>query len=77
MRKDGRMKYVVFDFNLALMFPASTTRASCRLPRKGGGFGLNAPSDLSQGEYDYEPSAFDVGCLGLTFSILFQVSPQF
>ncbi|KAF9018094.1 kinase-like protein [Hymenopellis radicata] len=73
MRKDGRMKYVLFDFNLALMFPASATHASYRLPRKGGFFAsLNAPTDLSQGEYDYEPFAFDVGCLGIMFSIFFQ-----
>ncbi|KAF9018075.1 hypothetical protein BDZ89DRAFT_1074198 [Hymenopellis radicata] len=73
MRKDGRMKYVLFDFNLALMFPASATHASCRLPVKGGFFAsLNAPTDLSQGEYDYEPFAFDVGCLGMMFRRVFQ-----
>ncbi len=75
MREDGRMKYALFDFDLALMLPASAPRASCRLPRKGGFFAsLDAPPDLRQGEFDYEPFAFDVGCLGMISDTFFQVS---
>ncbi len=75
MREDGRMKYALFDFDLAWVLPASTPRASCRLPRKGGFFAsLNAPPDLDQGEYDYDPFAFDVGCLGIMFHDFFRVS---
>ncbi len=69
------MKYALFDFNLALMLPESAPRASFRLPRKGGFFAsLDAPLDLDQGEYDYDPFAFDVGCLGIMFEEFFRVS---
>ncbi|KAF9034969.1 hypothetical protein BDZ89DRAFT_1011715 [Hymenopellis radicata] len=76
MRRDDHAKYGLYDFNLSLMFPnnnAPLNSASYRLPTRGGWFAsVKCPPELFQGEYDYNPFAFDVGCLGIELCDLFQ-----
>ncbi len=58
------------------MFPykAPLNSPSYRIPTSGGWFAsISCPPELFQGEYDYNPFAFDVGCLGLELCDLFQV----
>jgi hypothetical protein len=60
-RNSSQLVYAIFDFDIAIMFSSSATVAERRLP--------NQPHDTAQGELDYDPFAFDVGCLGILRSI--------
>jgi hypothetical protein len=74
LRSDGHLIYAICDFDIAIMFPSTTTPAERRLPSNlswDGGF--NQPHDTKQGELDYDPFVFDVGCLGVLFCREFQV----
>jgi len=58
------------------MFPPTSTTVERRLPYNLSWDGtMNQPHDTSQGELDYDPFAFDVGCLGVLFCQKFQVRP--
>jgi len=55
------------------MFPPNSTPSECRLPSNlSFTGGSNQPHDTSQGELDYDPFGFDVGCLGVLFCEEFQ-----
>jgi hypothetical protein len=58
-----------------MMLPPDTDRTQYRLPYQeswlGTGFQLH---DASQGEFDYDPFAFDVGTLGDVFCSEYQVN---
>ena len=74
LRREDHLVYAITDFDLSIMFPNTAAREECRLPSKlswaGGG---DQPNDTSQGELDYDPFAYDVGCLGVLFCHEFQV----
>ncbi|XP_006457401.1 hypothetical protein AGABI2DRAFT_123271 [Agaricus bisporus var. bisporus H97] len=61
----GQLTYCLFDFDISMMLPMDTDRTRCRLPYKlswdGSGY---QPHDTMQGEFDYNPFAYDVGTLG-------------
>ncbi|TDL23639.1 hypothetical protein BD410DRAFT_143397 [Rickenella mellea] len=71
--RDGRLIYAMIDFDIAIMFPPHATSEECRLPHNLSWDGnCSRPNDTMQGELDYDPLAFDVGCLGVEFCHLFQ-----
>lgn len=70
----SRVKYCLMDFNLSLILPDGVRR----LPSRYAFVGCCPfhPLDICAGEYDYDPYAFDVGCLGNAFAESFDVSPD-
>jgi hypothetical protein len=71
--------YAIFDYNLSVVFPPSTSPRERRLPFEMSfiGLAMNRPYDTAQGEFDYDPFAWDVGCLGIQLRNRFQVSLVF
>ena len=59
-------QYCLFDFNLSTVFPRKASLNICRLPHDLSWCGTPRyhPPDLKQGELDYNPFMFDVGCMG-------------
>ncbi|KAF8526764.1 hypothetical protein JB92DRAFT_1071880 [Gautieria morchelliformis] len=73
LRRDGRLVYAIMDFDISMIFPPTATREECRLPSHLSWIGgQSQPHDTRQGELDYDPFAFDVGCLGVLFCECFQ-----
>ncbi|TDL14140.1 hypothetical protein BD410DRAFT_699639, partial [Rickenella mellea] len=62
-------RYCLFDFNLSVIFPPDKPFKDCRLPSYLAEQGAPwfHPPDVLQGELDYDPFAFDVGCMGNLF----------
>jgi hypothetical protein len=57
------------------MFPADTDRTHIRLPYRQSWYGSGRqPHDTAQGEYDYNPFAYDVGNLGKVLCTEYQVN---
>lgn len=78
LRTEGELKYAIFDFDVSILLPAVVSIKSQRLPHTAAWIGaLSGPPDISQGEYDYNPFAYDVGILGIEFCTRFQVNPLF
>jgi hypothetical protein len=74
LRRDGHLVYAIMDFDISMIFPPTATRDECRLPSRMSWIGgQSQPHDTRQGELDYDPFAFDVGCLGVLFCRDFQV----
>jgi hypothetical protein len=69
----GLLSYALIDFDLAIILPRAADRKTYRLPFKNALIGSGGPRDVSQGEFDYNPFAYDVGCLGVLFCGYFQV----
>ncbi|GJJ07965.1 hypothetical protein Clacol_002172 [Clathrus columnatus] len=70
LRAAGLLTYTLFDFDLSLMLPSN----DCRLPA-GQSFevlSITWPYDTSQGEIDYDPYKFEMGCLGIMLCQMFQ-----
>ena len=65
------MRYAIIDFNCALLLPKNVRR----IPSINTDVGtwLYQPADASAGEYDYDPYAFDVACLGGLMAAYFDV----
>ncbi|KAI0332318.1 hypothetical protein GY45DRAFT_1274190 [Cubamyces sp. BRFM 1775] len=61
--------YALFDFDMALKLPSSTSLKDCRRPAEEAysGHPEYQPDDVYQGERHYNPFAFDVACLGNLF----------
>lgn len=75
LRSAGHLIYALLDFDISIQFPLNSTAADMRLPSSLSRWGsYNQPSDTAQGELDYDPFAFDVGCLGVLFWDRFGVS---
>jgi hypothetical protein len=70
---NGRVRYCIIDFNISLLLPKNVRR----LPRSyaSAGVWMYHPEDVSAGEHDYDPYAFDVACMGCIFATYFDVSP--
>ena len=66
--------YALIDYDVSMMLPSGTDRTKIRLPSRESYIGTWwPPSDTSQGEFDYNPFAYDVGTLGVFFCQYFQV----
>lgn len=65
LQAQGRLTHVLFDFDLAVIL-SPTVR---RLPWQFSWVGAPPfPQDVTQGEYDYDPFAFDVALLGIVLA---------
>lgn len=70
------VRYAIFDFDISVIFPATLPPAKRRLPSNLSFQGtFDRPHDTMQGELDYDPFTFDVGCLGVLFCNNFHVRP--
>ncbi|KAI9068259.1 hypothetical protein FKP32DRAFT_1642656 [Trametes sanguinea] len=67
--RSSSVAYALYDFDLALQLPPETSLRDCRRPSIESAMGIDDyhPGDAWQGELDYNPFAFDVGCLGNLF----------
>jgi serine/threonine protein kinase len=75
LRSAGHLVYALLDFDISIQFPPNSTPADMRLPSFLSWWGsYNKPADTALGELDYDPFAFDVGCLGVLFWNRFGVS---
>ncbi|KAJ8454678.1 hypothetical protein ONZ51_g12893 [Trametes cubensis] len=65
--------YALFDFDLSLHLPPTTSLKDCLRPASEAFIGRSDyhPTDIYQGEPYYNPFAFDVACLGNLFSYYF------
>ncbi|KIM35890.1 hypothetical protein M413DRAFT_449518 [Hebeloma cylindrosporum] len=72
LRNEGKLSYAMIDFDWSMMV-APESKGRCRFPYHmswwGSGF---SPHDTRQGEFDYDPFAFDVGMLGVVFCVHYQ-----
>jgi hypothetical protein len=70
-----RALYAIFDYNLSVVFPPGTSSRERRLPfeMSFNGLAVDRPFDTAQGEFDYDPFAWDVACLGIQLRNRFQV----
>ena len=67
--------HCLMDFDRSLKFPLERPLDACRLPGEAALVSATPyqPLDLNLGEHDYDPFAFDVGCLGNMFRITYAV----
>ncbi|KAH8092613.1 kinase-like domain-containing protein [Cristinia sonorae] len=67
------LEHAIMDFNISFIAPPTadvrTYRRSYRLAWAGT---PPQPNDIWQGEFEYNPFAFDVGCMGVMFCDYFQ-----
>lgn len=75
LRSAGKLSYALFDFDIAVVFDPQAERSKCRLPmaRVFEGTWPQPHWDRVEGQPDFDPFAFDVGCLGLLFRLWIQV----
>ncbi|OBZ76979.1 putative sulfite reductase [NADPH] flavoprotein component [Grifola frondosa] len=78
-RSSSQARYCLFDFNLSKQFPLGRQIESYRSPSTEAfrGWDCYHPSDVYQGEFEYNPFAFDVACLGKLFMFRFAASSQY
>ena len=71
--------HCLMDFDRSLKLPPSTPLDTCRLPAEEALVSGTPyqPFDLNLAEHDYNPFAYDVGCLGNMFRITFAVRGHF
>ncbi|RXW20266.1 hypothetical protein EST38_g5587 [Candolleomyces aberdarensis] len=74
LRKDGALQYALFDYNSSVIIPEGSRIGEFRLPYAMSDWGRygSLPNDTRQGEYDYDPFAYDVGMMGRIFCSEFQ-----
>lgn len=69
---NGLVRYCIIDFNLSLLLPKNVRRLPSSYSTVGSW--IYQPNDISAGEPDYDPYAFDVACLGGVLASRFDVS---
>ncbi|CAA7268457.1 unnamed protein product [Cyclocybe aegerita] len=74
LRDSGHLLYALFDFDISIIVPADIKREEYRLPYTMSWWGWTRPYDTAQGEFDYDPFSFDVGCLGRVFCTPYQAT---
>ncbi|KAJ7065342.1 kinase-like domain-containing protein [Mycena amicta] len=73
LQRTKSLRYGWIDFGYSLQLPHDTSLTSCRIPWRASLYGpLYVPPDVMQGEYGYNPFAFDVGTLGIYLCGQFQ-----
>jgi hypothetical protein len=70
---NGLVRYCIIDFNLSLLLPKNVRRLPCSYSTVGSS--IYQPYDISAGEPDYDPYAFDVACLGGVLAFNYDVGP--
>ncbi|KAF8890484.1 hypothetical protein BD779DRAFT_274719 [Infundibulicybe gibba] len=65
-RASRQARYCLFDFDISLIVPLGTSRLPAELSADGTPW--HHPKDVSQGEVDYNPFAYDVACMGTMLS---------
>ena len=72
------LAFCLFDYDHAIQFPHNVSLEECRRPSSEGEHGTFEyhPLDITLGEPQYNPFAFDVGCLGMMFLYFFSVRDQ-
>lgn len=74
LRAAGRLTYCLFDFDLAMMLPAGMPLSAYRLPIDESVPGVPyKPWGVDEAQLDFDPFAFDVACLGISFCQNFQL----
>ena len=70
------VQFALFEYNLSMQLsPPDQPLAKYRRPIGETWVGSPyPPTDADQGEYDYNPFAFDVGCLGVLLQCQYAVS---
>lgn len=73
LRAHGKLAYAIYDYNISIFLPPDVSRKGFRLPYNmtWEGTYFNVP-DVSAGELDYDPFAYDVGVLGYLLSLDYQ-----
>ncbi|KAH6905077.1 other/AgaK1 protein kinase [Coprinopsis sp. MPI-PUGE-AT-0042] len=73
LRKAGRLAYAVMDFDLSIVVSEGEDPSHFRLLYRFAYDGkYPQPLDVDQGEYDYDPFAYDVGTLGANLARTYQ-----
>ncbi|KAJ3506405.1 hypothetical protein NLJ89_g6885 [Agrocybe chaxingu] len=73
LRSAGLLSYALFDFDISVIVPPTVSKSDFRLPYRMSWDGsYNQPFDTAQGEFDYDPFAFDVGTMGREFCRYYQ-----
>ena len=72
---NNQVRYCLIDFDVSMILPDNVKRLPCTYAYCAPPF-LH-PKDIDAGEYDYDPYAFDVACLGYCFVSKFDVSGDF
>ena len=70
LMREGKLEYVIMDFDISLILPPTISRLSYKHTQWGPAY---PPPDVAQGEYDYDPFAFDIAVLGTNLCRMFQV----
>ncbi|KAF8890482.1 kinase-like domain-containing protein [Infundibulicybe gibba] len=65
-RASQQARYCLFDFDISLIVPIGTDRLPAELSMVGSPW--HHPGDTHQGEFDYDPFAYDVACMGIMLS---------
>ncbi|KAF8890496.1 kinase-like domain-containing protein [Infundibulicybe gibba] len=65
-RASQQARYCLIDFDISLIVPVGTNRLPAELSAAGTPW--HHPKDLYQGEWDYDPFAYDVACMGMMLS---------
>ncbi|OJT06795.1 hypothetical protein TRAPUB_2352 [Trametes pubescens] len=77
-RSPSDVHYCLFDFDISHIFPRDAPLSVCRRPSAESYEGALSyhPFDTSCGEYDYNPFAYDVACLGNLYKVHLSVSEK-
>ncbi|KIM49863.1 hypothetical protein M413DRAFT_438986 [Hebeloma cylindrosporum] len=78
LRQAGLLNYALNDFDWSMQLPSDASLKSFRLPIVEIYPGVHEkPHEAMRGEIDFNPFAYDVGCLGIRFAYVFQhLSPS-
>jgi hypothetical protein len=75
LRKDQELVYAINDFDLSHIFPLDTQLKEFRLYAYAASSGVHEkPYGVLAGELDFNPFAYDVGCLGIYLCEKYQVN---
>jgi len=75
LRKAGRLDYALNDFDWSMLLPPDASIETFRLPIAEINPGVwDKPYEALCGQIDFNPFAYDVGCLGIELAYTFQVS---
>ncbi|KAF9000479.1 hypothetical protein BDQ17DRAFT_1245556 [Cyathus striatus] len=67
VQEHNRLQYAMIDYDMSVIFPEN--QVECRLPYNESFAGSFFINDTAQGEFEYDPFAFEVGSLGALFSL--------
>ncbi len=74
MSRQKYLRYALNDFNVSLIFPPEVSLRDFRIPSYLSSWGIDdRPYGVLEGEVDFNPFLYDVGCLGILFCEEFQV----